>query len=354
MTAAVPEAATRTLTVLVVDDSVVVRQVVVRALTGVSLVGRVDVAASGPVAIAKIERTHPDAVVLDVEMPTMDGIAAHAAIRSVAPKLPIVMFSRHERSELERRFGSAFDDATGYVQKPTSPDEPYGAVEAVRSALLPEISRLTRIHGAPGQPAQPRAAALSLGPPLAVVVAASTGGPDALAELVTALPSTLDVPVLIVQHIPDQFSALLAQRLDRLTPLSVRRAEQGDVVAPGTVVLAPGGRHLTIEGTRASSRVVLVDGPKVNSCRPAADLLFLSAVTVFGGRLAAVVLTGMGQDGRDGSRAVHDAGGTVLAQDVESSAVSSMPAAVADIASYVARPAALAARIGRLVSGVLA
>ena len=162
-----------------------------------------------------------------------------------------------------------------------------------------------------------------------IVVAVSTGGPSALATILPQLPSHLGVPVLIVQHMPPTFTKLLAERLDRAATIEVREAADGDTVRPGVAYIAPGGRHMRVRRRDGIVQVVLDDGPPVNSCRPAADVLFRDAAAVYGGGVLGIVLTGMGSDGCSGSKAIVIAGGHVIAQTEASAVVPSMPAAVA-------------------------
>jgi two-component system chemotaxis response regulator CheB len=166
-------------------------------------------------------------------------------------------------------------------------------------------------------------------PVRAVVLGSSTGGPEALSKLVSALTVPPPVPVLVVQHMPPVFTRQLAARLDRLGPAHVVEAEDGTELRPGTVHVAPGDSHLELHRRGDTVRTVLTAGPPVNFCRPSVDVLFRSAVRVFGGELLAVVLTGMGADGRTGCEDVVDAGGTVLVQDEPTSVVWGMPGAVA-------------------------
>jgi len=161
------------------------------------------------------------------------------------------------------------------------------------------------------------------------VIGSSTGGPNALARVLSELPADLRVPILIVQHMPEGFTAQLAQRLDRDGPLRVVEAQGGEALQAGTVYLAPGGRHLEVQSRGAGLFTRLTDGPLENSCRPAVDPLFRSAVRAVGANVLAVVLTGMGQDGLEGARAVRAAGGRVLAQDQATSVVWGMPGAIA-------------------------
>ena len=162
------------------------------------------------------------------------------------------------------------------------------------------------------------------------MIAVSTGGPNALAAVIPRLPLDLPVPVLVVQHMPPLFTKTLAERLDRASTLSVVEADAGDGVVAGRVYVAPGGRHMALSRTDGRVVVVLHDGPPENSCRPAADVLFRSAVEVYGAQVLAVVMTGMGHDGLAGATAVHGAGGVVIAQSKSSSVIASMPGAVAD------------------------
>jgi two-component system chemotaxis response regulator CheB len=165
--------------------------------------------------------------------------------------------------------------------------------------------------------------------PEVLLIGCSTGGPDALARVLEELPASVSVPVLVVQHMPPLFTAMFAERLDRVAALPVHEAADGDAVGPGGVLVAPGGRHLTVRRSAGAVRVVLDDGPPENFCRPAVDTLFRSAVQVYGGRAVAVVLTGMGQDGLAGCRLLADAGARIVVQDEASSVVWGMPGAVA-------------------------
>jgi two-component system, chemotaxis family, protein-glutamate methylesterase/glutaminase len=162
-----------------------------------------------------------------------------------------------------------------------------------------------------------------------LLVGCSTGGPDALARFLPRLPADLGVPVLVVQHMPPVFTAMLAQRLDKLAALEVREAVDGEEVLPGRVLLAPGDHHLRVRRSGTAVRAVLDQGPQENFCRPAVDVLFRSALEVYGGGALATVLTGMGQDGLAGARQLAAAGARILVQDEDSSVVWGMPGAVA-------------------------
>jgi two-component system chemotaxis response regulator CheB len=185
----------------------------------------------------------------------------------------------------------------------------------------------------------------------AVVIGCSTGGPDALAKLLPALPGDLGVPVLLVQHMPPVFTAMLAQRLDKLSALTVREAADGDLVEPNTVLLAPGDVHLRVSSVGTVVRAALDQGPQENFCRPAVDVMFRSAVKEYAGGVLAVVLTGMGQDGMIGAKLVAEAGGRTLVQDADSSVVWGMPGAVAN-AGYASGVLPLAELPGAITSAV--
>ncbi|MCB9731847.1 MAG: chemotaxis protein CheB [Deltaproteobacteria bacterium] len=195
-----------------------------------------------------------------------------------------------------------------------------------RPSLKPDTVR----HARPDIFLAPPPARVSLRVPRVevLVLASSTGGPNALGQVIPSLPADLPVPVLIVQHMPAGFTRNLAERLDERAQLRVREAEGGELLAPGTVWIAPGDRHLTVVRDGAAVRTQLDDGPRVNSCRPAADVLFASAAVAFGAGTLGAVLTGMGRDGLDGARAVTAAGGRVLAQSGETCVVWGMPRAV--------------------------
>jgi two-component system chemotaxis response regulator CheB len=333
------------ISVLVVDDSVVVRRLIVDALTDIPDIQVVGTAANGRFALGKIDRLKPDIVTMDVEMPEMDGLTAVREVRKKYPSLPVIMFSALTAAGAAATLDALAAGATDYVTKPSKSGSIAESIEAIRQQLVPRIYALCG-RRAPVRPpvrlAPTRLARPVTSPPVKsirsvgtgrvdiVAIGASTGGPEALAKLLPALPADFPVPIVMVQHMPPLFTKMFAERLDRACPLRVVEATDGMTVAPGMVVLAPGDRHLAVERRGTSIVARLNDGPPENSCRPAVDVLFRSVARVYGGASLAVVLTGMGRDGRDGSRDIRAAGGDVVAQDEATSVVWGMPGAVAN------------------------
>jgi two-component system, chemotaxis family, protein-glutamate methylesterase/glutaminase len=355
--------------VLVVDDSAVVRRLLGRFLDEEDDFEVVGKARNGEHALARVAELKPDVVTMDVEMPVLDGVEAVRRLRVDHPRLPIVMVSSHTERGSKAALEALMAGATAYVSKRSEEGEGLKGIvhgelaprlreawRAVRGLSMPEpVSQVshgprlvapTILEQAPWRQRGPRGRRID-----AVLIGSSTGGPNALAQVLPDLPGDLGVPVLIVQHMPPRFTRLLADRLDGSVPLHVREGQAGDPVEPGLVYIAPGGYHMRVR--RAGDRVSLTldREPPVHSCRPAVDCLFGSAVDVWGGRLLACVLTGMGADGRDGARRIHGAGGYVIAQDEATSVVWGMPRAVheAGVADEVLPLEAVAEAISRRV-----
>lgn len=315
--------------VLVVDDSVVMRRVVARALERDPEIGTTTFASNGRLALAKITQDRPDVVVLDLEMPELDGFGALSEIRRVDAGLPVVLFSSMDERTATATLDALSLGATDFLLKPVA-----GSLATAEAYVEEHLAPLVKALAAPRsdtarrprRPLEERPAS----PVQAIVVGVSTGGPDALATIVGQLPRDLPVPVLVVQHMPPMFTRLLAERLNRVGGLEVREAAAGELVTPGVVYIAPGGHHLQLMRTGEHVRVVLGGGPPENSCRPAADVLFRSAVVAYGDALLGVVLTGMGRDGLRGCGEIRTAGGHVVVQDPDTAVIGSMPASVAD------------------------
>jgi two-component system, chemotaxis family, protein-glutamate methylesterase/glutaminase len=348
--------------VLVVDDSVVIRRLITRALESELDIEVVGTAANGVLALAKIEQLRPDLVTLDIEMPQMDGLTTLAQIRQIDTKLPVIMCSTLTERGASATLEALALGATDYVTKPggqVSADLDH-ALANLHDDLVPKIRALCpQLTPAPvaARPSAPIATRVASGPaPMvqAVVIGVSTGGPSALADVIPHLPADLGVPVLVCQHMPPVFTRLLADRLDAKSALRVKEAADGDVITAGGVWIAPGGLHLVVSrhGNLVAARTN--SAPPENSCRPAVDPLMRSAVEVWGRGVLAVVLTGMGQDGLRGCEDVVASGGRVIAQDEPSSVVWGMPGYVvkAGIADEVVSLSDVASSISRRVAGV--
>ena len=347
---------TRRIRVLIVDDSLFMRAAIARALAAgpFDVVGQ---AKDGGDALAQILRLAPDVVTMDFNMPGITGADTVRQVMQHRPT-PVVMFSAHTRQGAKETFDALAAGAVDFVTKPAgevSVDLSKIADELIRKLIAAAQSRPRPV--VPPPPPRPSSAssqairviagaAMLTQPgtlPRLCVIAISTGGPAALAELVPALPVDLRVAIIIVQHMPAGFTGPLAERLDAASQLDVAEARAGDRPLPGSVLIAPGDRHVELDDRGA---IVLTEGPPVNGCRPAADVTMLAAARVYGRRALGIVMTGMGHDGRDGALAIKRAGGKTLAQDQATSVIYGMPkaaietgaideiAALADIATW--------------------
>jgi two-component system, chemotaxis family, protein-glutamate methylesterase/glutaminase len=357
--------------VLVVDDSVVVRRLIVDSLTGAPGIEVVGTAANGLLAQAKIDQLKPDAVTMDIEMPQMNGIEAVRELRKRHKQLPVIMFSTLSAAGASATLEALSAGATDYVTKPSNVGSIAESIAAVREQLVPKIHALAGRRPPPGPPprpgpppgrpglsppaagrpggpvpGRPGLAPLRPGGPAAagparpvrragapgrvdiLAIGSSTGGPDALTKVLQALPADLPVPIVVTQHMPPVFTRMFAERLDRSTSLHVVEAGDGMELAPGTVYIAPGDKHLVLQRRSTATLTQLSGAPPENSCRPAVDVMFRSVAALFGASAFATVLTGMGYDGRGGAKVLREAGAEILAQDEASSVVWGMPGAV--------------------------
>jgi two-component system chemotaxis response regulator CheB len=329
--------------IFIVDDSVVMRSLlrsVICAEAGLEVAGT---AADGKSALSAIETLRPDLVLLDVEMPVMDGLVTLRRLRALGYTMPVIMCSsvtqRGARVTIEALAGGASD----YVAKPAGQSSREAATRALSHELIPRILALTRqtrtglvgfTRVAPVPPMAPVPGVPADSPiPQVLAIGVSTGGPAALDLLLPALPADFPLPVLIVQHMPELFTRLFAERLNGRCPLQVREAVEGDPVRAGTILIARGDWHMEVLAAAcpgSPATLHLSRGPQENHCRPAVDVLFRSVAAAYGAGALAVVLTGMGSDGMIGCRAIRDHGGSVLAQDEATSTVWGMPGAVAN------------------------
>lgn len=353
--------------VVIVDDSSTVRGFLARWLSECDDLELVGSAANGLEAVSLVPVVKPDVIILDIEMPHMNGLEALPLIRIGAPNAAVIMSSRLTRKNAELTLRCLQGGATEVLPKPSS-DSKMTSLEEFHRDMLHKVRSLgRREHGAPPPPALPRRpiamtpAMRKVEPPVArqpsfiaapprpltpiqsrptpnvashqpraIMVGASTGGPNACAELIGALrPLIKRLPVVIAQHMPPVFTRVFAEHLASATDTSCREARHGEPLLAGHVYVGPGGHHVTISGS-SSEPIISVDSrPPVRFSRPSVDLLFLSARDVFGAQAVGVVLTGMGSDGLEGARAMADAGARIYVQDEASSVVWGMPGAIA-------------------------
>ena len=320
--------------ILVVDDAVVARRVISDILASEDDFEVVGTAPNGNLALTKIARLHPDVVTLDIDMPELDGMQTLTAIRSRFPEIRVIMVSNHTRRGAAITVEALFSGASDYVTKAVRTSSAEEARQYIREQLVPKIRALVPGARSGASAAHPKTAHLisrRKNPAIEVVViGSSTGGPNALTAILESLPEDFPAPVLIVQHLPENFTTFLAKRLDTVSALQVGEATHRTLVEPGNVWIAPGNRHLETRSTTRGIELATTDGPLVNSCKPAADVLFRSAAKCYGSSVLAVVLTGMGQDGLDGCRDISAAGGQVVVQDRSTSVVWGMPGQVAE------------------------
>jgi two-component system chemotaxis response regulator CheB len=318
--------------IVVADDSPFMRTVLGGALSaaGFTVVGN---ARDGDEALAQCRTMRPDAMTLDLAMPGLDGIGVLRALKeSGAPAVPVIVVSAFSPAHGARAVDALAEGAFDLVPKPAVGEPFHSFTEnlaaRLREAVASGAAEPRNGHAANGHAvAAPAAAAPRGGAPRAVVIAASTGGPRALAHLLPALPGRLGEGTLIVQHMPAGFTGSLAARLDGMSRLHVREAVLGDRLEPGTALVAPGGSHLRLDAARHAR---LTDEPPVGGLRPRADLTIADVVAVWGERTLLVVLTGMGRDGAEGARAVRAAGGRILCEAAETCTVYGMPRAVVE------------------------
>ncbi|MCG8556476.1 MAG: chemotaxis response regulator protein-glutamate methylesterase [Proteobacteria bacterium] len=332
----------RPIRVLVVDDAVVIRRSVSKILSEDPEIEVVAVAANGRIALSKLPLAAPDLVILDMEMPDMDGLQTLAALSEAQPELPVIMFSAHTERGAAATLKALSLGAADYVPKPARIQSPAIAAQCVRDQLIPKIKALCSMtagfEGSPNvaprqsQPAGvPYRAREHAGAPIGLLaIGASTGGPKALESVLDALPADFPVPTLIVQHMPPLFTRLLAASLSSGASVAVREGYAGAALRPGQVWIAPGDAHMMVARQGSTVRLQIHKGPEENSCRPAVDVLFRSVADVYGARALAVLLTGIGQDGLRGCERIREAGGRVYVQDATTSVVWGMPGFVAN------------------------
>lgn len=325
--------------VVVVDDSGFFRRRIVEILEADARIEVVGTAGDGKEAIEQVARLKPDVVTMDIEMPVMDGITAVRHIMSAQP-LPILMFSSLTHDGAQATLDALEAGAVDFLPKRF--EDIAKDREEAKLLLRRRIHAVARQRRAPSRAAAPsgRVNVASSAPAPApvikrgqfhmVAIASSTGGPVALAQVLTKLPANYRFPVVVVQHMPASFTPAFAARLDQQCAIKVKEAEDGDLVKPGQVLIAPGGRQLNIRQAGGEVRVKISDGDAALHYKPCADITFSSVASVYGGKTLALVLTGMGSDGREGARELKKQGATIWSQDEASSVIYGMPMAVAE------------------------
>jgi two-component system chemotaxis response regulator CheB len=355
--------------VMLVDDSAVIRGVLSRWFLSEPDIVIAASVRTGREAIDQMLRADPDVVVLDIEMPELDGLSALPQLLRLKPDVAIVMASTLTRRNAEISMKALALGASDYIPKPESLSGGASNAETFRRDLIDKVRALgtrRRVRLRQRSAVAPVvsgvrtvAPAFTTRPfrtvrPQALVIGSSTGGPQALMNLMASLgPVIARYPVLITQHMPATFTALLAEHLARVSGFPGAEARDGEAVAAGRFYVAPGGRHMRVVRQAGAAAIALDDAPPVNFCRPAVDPLFRSAAEVWRDSVAALILTGMGSDGALGAKAIADAGGTVLAQDEASSVVWGMPGAAVHlgVCAAVLPLAEIAPKIKNLFAG---
>lgn len=360
--------------VMVVDDSAVIRGLLTRTLESDPEIAVVASVANGQMAVSAVGRQDTDVVILDIEMPVMDGLTALPKILAVAPDAKVIVASTLTQKNAQISLKALAAGAADYLAKPSSSE--LNAATTFKRELIEKVKALgdarrkrRRFSAKPAsteelpfrppatsRPASPPAIVLrapSTTRPSVIAIGSSTGGPQALLAVLSGLPASLQQPILITQHMPPTFTTILAQHLARTAGRPAAEAVDGEAVLPGRIYLAPGDFHMKVEAKGGAREIRLFKDPPENFCRPAVDPMLRSLSQAYGSGVLCVILTGMGADGTKGGQAVIAAGGTVIAQDEATSVVWGMPgaAAAAGICSAVLPISHIAPHIARLATG---
>src|ERR1700730_12847962 len=308
--------------IMIVDDSIVVRKVLTNVLSSDPDLAIAGWASNGRLALAKLHTLRPDIILLDIEMPDMNGLETIPGIRKILPHTPIVMFSTLTERGAEATLDALALGASDYVAKPSNQNMA-ATSEAIQRDLVPKIKALchfpvrvqnprSRVQSPATQAPRPEirfhAAPLCSIQVKIVAIGVSTGGPDALSKLLPSFPASFPLPVVIAQHMPAIFTMLLAKRLASKCALPVRECQPGDLLGPSCVWIAPGDYHMVVQEEDHCMRLRTHKGPRENFCRPSVDVLFRSVAAIYGAHSLGVILTGMGQDGLKGCEALCAAG----------------------------------------------
>lgn len=350
--------------VLVVDDSAVIRGMIRRWLETAPSINVVGSAANGQIAITEAKKLNPDVILLDIEMPVMDGLTALPLLKAALPQTHVVMASTLTTRNADISLRAMRLGASDYIPKPESRAD-LSSGDDFKNAIIAKVIALgaakrrrmgealpsntgtpqevtARASGtvqplpsrAPGRMSTSPAVAAQMPlrqpaqPPLVLAIGSSTGGPQALFKVFETLPPEFNLPILITQHMPSTFTSILASHLGKVCARVCKEAEHRDALKDSHVYVAPGGKHMLVTGTPGNAQIKLSQSPEENFCRPAVDPMYRSVASVYGARALAVVLTGMGSDGCNGAKVLRDAGAQIFVQDEASSTVWGMPGSV--------------------------
>ncbi len=316
--------------VLVVDDSSLFRKAISSILATDSDIEVVGTAANGSIALKKIPQVNPNVITMDIEMPEMDGITALKEVKNLYPSISVIMFSVHTERGAEMTIDALSFGATDFVTKPSGDGSFEDKMQDVKDKLLGKIKggkslkpigRVTERIPASRTWQKPMVMKREL-----IAIGSSTGGPNALGDFIPMLPKNINAGILITQHMPAVFTRKLAENLDSKSNIEVREAVEGDVIAPGLALIAPGGFHMVVKKSSMGENVVALNqDPPENHCRPSADVMFRSIAEIYKNRAIGVILTGMGQDGFLGMQVMKEQGSPIIAQNKESCVVWGMP-----------------------------
>lgn len=328
--------------ILIVDDSIVFRTAVKVAVQDIQSDVNITTASNGKIAVDFVQSKPFDIIIMDLEMPEMDGTEAITTIRQFNKKIPIIIFSAVSTEGANKTLKALELGANDFVQKVQGGSNPNESIEKIKQDLNSKInalcSRSLPEMNSPGEVKKIEKSDFSptinivnyknMNPSL-ILIGSSTGGPEALTKLFSKLADTVKVPILIIQHMPPIFTTQLAGMLDRTSPLSVSEAKEGDILQPGHCYIAPGDYHMTISEKDNVKKLSLNQDPKVCYVRPAVDVTFMSAAKEIRGQTLSIILTGMGEDGAEGAKHLKEKNSKIVIQDKKSCVVWGMPAAVA-------------------------
>ncbi|MGF1630221.1 MAG: chemotaxis response regulator protein-glutamate methylesterase [Kiloniellaceae bacterium] len=332
--------------VMVVDDSAVIRGLLTRSLEKDPMIKVIASVGNGEAAIKALDRHDVEVIILDIEMPVMDGLTALPKLLAARPGIKIIMASTLTRKNAEVSLRALQAGAADYLPKPSSTSELTGA-DTFQRELVEKVKALAKA-ARPGRPATTLRRAGSVAParmaqparsivlrkpsaalPRIIAIGSSTGGPQALLEVLRDMAASVKLPILITQHMPPTFTTLLAEHIERATGVRCAEGKDGEVITAGRIYLAPGSYHMVVERAGSGSVIRVNQDPPENFCRPSVDPMLRSMAPIYGSSLLTIILTGMGSDGQKGAAEVVQAGGTVIAQDEATSVVWGMPGAVA-------------------------